>query len=236
MKENINGVECEYEYVRRETNDGNTVVFLHGWGGGLESFSGAFRAVTDMGVPALNFAFPKKVPSDWGVYDYASYLNNFLRSKDISDPIVIGHSFGGRIGIITAAQGLCSKLMLVDSAGMRPHFCLRKKLAVARYHRSIKRGKPLDGSGSIDYNNTDPEMRGVFVRIVNTHLEKLLPYIKCPTLIVWGKTDGETPPYMAKRLNARIDGSRLEYLDGGHYAYVESHYGFVRLVKSFITE
>ncbi len=79
-------------------------------------------------------------------------------------------------------------------------------------------------------------MRGGFVRIVNTHLEKLLPYIKCPTLIVWGRTDGETPPYMAKRLNARIDESRLEYLDGGHYAYVESHYGFVRLVKSFITE
>lgn len=218
----------------KQTTEGPSFFYTVGAEG--SNLFGAFRAVSDMGAAALNFAFPKKVPSDWGVYDYAVYLNTFLRKKGITDPIIVGHSFGGRIGLITAAQGLCSKLMLVDSAGMKPHFSLKKKLAIARYHRRVKRGKPLDGSGSIDYNNTDPEMRGVFVRIVNTHLEKLLPYVKCPTLIVWGRNDGETPPYMAKRLNARIDGSRLEYLDGGHYAYVESHYGFVGLLKSFITE
>ena len=38
MKENINGVECEYEYVRRETNDGNTVVFFNKWGGGGQKY------------------------------------------------------------------------------------------------------------------------------------------------------------------------------------------------------
>lgn len=233
MQDTIDGVRFEYE---RYSGTPPTVIFLHGWGGDIRSFVGAARFVSEMGTDAVNIAFPTQVPADWGTYDYAAFIQKFLKREGIVKPIVVGHSFGGRVAIILASQGLCGKLMLVDAAGMKPRFSIKRKIAVSRYHSRAKRGKPLDGMGSIDYNNTSGDMRKVFVRIVNTHLDKLLPYVNCPTSIVWGENDSDTPPYMAKRLHRGIKGSKLIYLNGGHYSYIDSSYGFFRAVKEFITE
>lgn len=236
MVTTVDGVLCEYDICRAPEHDRTVVLFLHGWGGGISSFAGAYKAVSAWGVPCVNFAFPKKVPSDWGVYEYAACVRDFLVEQNIVKPIIVGHSFGGRIAIILAAQGLAQKIVLVDSAGLKPKFSLKRKIRIARYHRAVKCGKSLDGFGSTDYNNMEPEMRGVFVRIVNTHLDKLLPYIKCKTLIYWGKNDKDTPLYMAKRLSREIKGSRLVTTDGGHYSYIDSQYGFLRELKNFVTE
>ena len=235
MTVTVDGVECEYEISRSE-GDTETVLFLHGWGGDLRSFAGAYSAVCGLGVSCINFAFPKRVPADWGVYEYAVCVNDFLNMLGVSEPIVVGHSFGGRIAIILASQGLCKKIMLVDSAGLKPKLNIRKKLRIVAYHRRVKRGKSLDGFGSMDYNNLEPEMRGVFVRIVNTHLDGLLPYIGCKTLLYWGRRDRDTPLYMAKRLKRGIADSELIVADGGHFAYAESGYGFASALKSFIME
>lgn len=239
MIETIDGVSCEYEYYDVGNDGGcprDTVVFLHGWGGGLSSFARAYSAVCRLGVYCVNFAFPTTVPSDWGIYEYASYVQEFLQIKNIRKPIVVGHSFGGRVALILAAKGLCKSIVLVDAAGLKPRFSLRKKIKIAQYHHRVKRGKPLDGMGSIDYNNIDASMRGVFVRIVNTHLDKLLPNISCKTLVFWGKRDTDTPPYMARRLKRGIENSELVFADGGHYSYIDSDYKFLRHLKSFILE
>ncbi len=236
MRGEIGGVRFEYEVNRLYFAGADVVLFLHGWGGDLRSFAGAFRAVSDLGLAAINFAFPTEVPPDWGVYDYATLVQKFTESVGAGGITVVGHSFGGRVAIILAAQKCVKKLVLVDAAGMKPRFNLKKKISVLRYKRSVKRGKPLDGMGSEDYNKTSGDGRKVFVRIVNTHLEKLLPYIDCPTLLVWGRKDVDTPLYMAKRLNHGIKNSRLCLLDGGHYCYTQSSHGFIRVLKNFIAE
>lgn len=237
----VDGVTCRYEIGRRPDGSESavcrdTVLFLHGWGGDLRSFARAYSVVGSWGVRCVNLEFPKTVPPEWGIYDYAAHVHSLLKSESIENPIVVGHSFGGRVALILAAQGLCKSIVLVDSAGLKPHFSLRKRIKIARYHSRVKRGKPLDGMGSLDYNNVDVGMRKVFVRIVNTHLDKLLPYIKCKTLIFWGKRDRDTPPYMARRLKRRIAGSEIVTVDGGHYSYLDSDYKFFGCLKSFILE
>ncbi len=231
------GVDAEFiDNTDEENKDNTAILLLHGWGGGLSSFLGVYNALSDMGCRVINYAFPKIVPDGWGTYDYAAHVAAFIDDRKLVEPIIIGHSFGGRVGIILAARGVAGKLVLVDSAGLKPRYSIKKNFAVYRYHRAVKRGKPLDGFGSTDYNNTSAGGRKVFVRIVNTHLDKLLPFVKCPTLIIWGKSDKDTPPYMAKRLHRGIAGSKLCFLDGGHYAYVDSHFGFINLLKPFVTQ
>ena len=234
MRVTLGDVVCEYEM--HKTDSADTVLFLHGWGGDLRSFAGAYSAVCDWGVSCVRLAFPKTVPSDWGIYDYATLVEKFIESLGITDPVIVGHSFGGRIALILAAQGKCKKLALTAAAGMKPKFSLKRAVRIAAYRRKKKRGKPLDGAGSLDYNNLEPEMRGVFVRIVNAHLDGLLPYIKCKTLLYWGRRDRDTPLYMAKRLKRGIADSELIVTDGGHFAYAESGYGFASALKSFIME
>lgn len=232
----VDGVQCSFEQFRTQSETDTVVLFLHGWGGDLSSFAGACRSVSDWGIRCVNFAFPKRVPFDWGVYEYAACVRDFMVEQNIEKPIIVGHSFGGRIAIILAAQGLAKKIVLVDSAGLKPKFSLKREIRIARYHHRVKCGKSLDGFGSTDYNNIESDMRGVFVRIVNTHLDRLLPFIKCNTLIFWGKKDKDTPPYMAKRLHRAIDNSTLVMVDGGHYSYIDANYAFINQLKQFITE
>ncbi|MCH5160985.1 MAG: alpha/beta hydrolase [Clostridiales bacterium] len=229
------GVSAEYIDNTDELNRYKTaVLLLHGWGGSLKSFAGVYNALSDMGCRVFNYAFPETVPETWGVYDYAAHVASFIEDNGLVNPIIIGHSFGGRVGIILASRGMVGKLVLVDSAGLKPRYSIKRNLAVLRYRRAVKHGKPLDGYGSADYNNTSGGQRKVFVRIVNAHLDNLTHSIKCPTLIVWGRNDKDTPPYMARRLHRSIKGSRLCFLDGGHFAYVDSHFGFVNLLKTFV--
>lgn len=236
MTTTASGVQCEYEAFNAQSKSNTVVLFLHGWGGDLSSFKGAYKSVADLGIPCVNFAFPKQVPSSWGVYEYASCVRDFMLEQGIEKPIIVGHSFGGRVAIILAAQGLAQKIVLVDSAGLKPKFSLKRKIRIARYHYRVKHGKSLDGFGSSDYNNVDKDMRKVFVRIVNTHLDRLLPYIKCDTMIFWGKRDRDTPPYMAKRLKRLIKNSTLIMTDGGHYSYIDSNFAFISQLKNFVME
>ena len=48
-------------------------------------------------------------------------------------------------------------------------------------------------SGSSDYNNSSPKMRAILSKVVNEDLKHVMPSIKCPTLLVWGKNDTATP-------------------------------------------
>ena len=234
MNITVNGISCEYELYRTDSPD--TVLFLHGWGGDLRSFAGVYKAMCGLNMTCLNLAFPPIVPPDWGIYEYAAYVKDVTAALKIENPVTVGHSFGGRVGIILAAQGACKKLVLVDSAGMKPRLSIKKKMRIAAYRRAVKHGKSLDGFGSADYNNVDMSMRGVFVRVVNTHLESLLPYIRCKTMLFWGRNDKDTPLYMAKRLRRGIADSKLVVVCGGHYAYIDAHYAFIQSLKNFILE
>jgi pimeloyl-ACP methyl ester carboxylesterase len=58
----------------------------------------------------------------------------------------------------------------------------------------------------------------------NTGLEKRLPLIDAPTLILWGERDAVLPPAYAKKMASRINGTtRVEMIAGaGHLAYLDA--------------
>jgi len=78
-------------------------------------------------------------------------------------------------------------------------------------------------------------MKKTFVNIISEDLSPLLKNIACPTLIIFGKDDKETPLYMAKKLNKKIKDSALIVFENcGHFAYLEDFYRFVAISKSFL--
>ena len=87
--------------------------------------------------------------------------------------------------------------------------------------------------GSADYRKLSGDMRETFKNIVNFHLDYCLEDIKCSTLIIWGKRDKDTPPYMARRLQRRIYNSGLVFLKGGHYSYLDCYGQFLAILNSY---
>ena len=90
---------------------------------------------------------------------------------------------------------------------------------------------PVVGARGVDwhtrtYGSTDYLAAGallpVLVRVVNENLTESAQLIACPTLLIWGTHDRETPPWLAKRYLELI-GSRatLEWLPHkDHHPYV----------------
>lgn len=217
---------------------GRAVVLLHGWGASAAAMDGAYRYLAAHGrsVYALDFPgfgasdFP---PETWGVYEYADCVQYVLSVLDIRRPVLVGHSFGGRVSLILGARGVAEKLVLADAAGLKPKPSLKKRWAQRRYKAAKRKGKACKYAGSPDYAALSPAMKKVFVRIVNTHLDGLLPKIQVPTLLFWGREDKDTPPYMAKRMHKKIKDSGLVMVNAGHFAYAERSDVFNAAVRVF---
>ena len=237
MKIEIAGTEIYYELAEGK---GIPIVLLHGWGGSHVSFAGVFNRLRADGRAAVVLDFPGFGESsppgrDWGIYDYANVTAQLIERLGLTQVILVGHSFGGRVSIIIGKLPFVKGIVLVDSAGMKPRRGVRYYVKVSAFKAARKLGLKIRG-GSADYRALSEDMRAVFKRVVNTHLECELAAIRCPTLIVWGKKDRDTPVYMAKRLSRNIADSAVVMLDGGHYSYIDSAPAFYRILTAFSEE
>lgn len=216
-------------------------MFLHGWGADSSIFGRVIFALPkNISVILIDFwGFGKtgEPTKSLTVYDYANETINIIDSLGITKFNIVGHSFGGRIGIIIASKlkSRVKKLILVDSAGVVPKRSLLFKLKVKRYKRIKKKvqdGKLCAGVlakyGSDDYKVLSPVMKETFVNVVNEDLVPLAKNIESKTYLIWGNKDKDTPLYMAKKLNKVIAGSSLYVIkDAGHYCFLDKFEDFV---------
>lgn len=222
------------------------IIFLHGWGGSVKSFMGVAKVFAGFGFFSVlldfaGFGDSGEPEEPKTIYDYAGDVEDFIDKFGLDCPFVVGHSFGGRVGIVLASLGRVGKLVLVDSAGLRPRFSLKKEIAVWKYKQTKKKvlkGKlpesALSRFGSSDYKSLSGVMRATFVNVVNEDLDYLLSSVMVPTLIVWGKKDKDTPLYMARRMRRGIENSRLLVYNAGHYSYLEHSSRFIEDVYDFL--
>ncbi len=122
MFENTQGLKLYYEVY----GQGPPILLLHGWGGNVNSLRPVFNHLTaSYRVYALDLpGFGRSTPpsSAWGTYDYAHLVAQFCSNLEIKSAHLIGHSFGGRVAINLCFYfpHLVNKLILVDSAGIKP--------------------------------------------------------------------------------------------------------------------
>lgn len=214
------------------------LVFLHGWGGQINSF----KFICDylqFDYKALFIDFPPfgkstQMDSPWTIFDYVELTLNIMREHNFNKPIVVGHSFGGRVATLLASGGYVGKLMLVDSAGLKPKRTIKYKLKCTINKLKAKLGAK-NIKGSSDYEALSPIMKKTFVNIVNTFLEKYATIIHISTYIFWGANDKQTPLYMAKRFNKLIKNSELVVIKkAGHFAYLDDLNTFVKVLHLLV--
>jgi pimeloyl-ACP methyl ester carboxylesterase len=133
-------------------------------------------------------------------------------------------------------------LVLVDSAGFVEGEGKKKVIGrVARFFRPLFKPAFMKSTrkgiyrllGAEDYVET-PELTETFKLVVSEDLSSFLPRITCPTLIIWGSEDRDTPVSFGKKMNELITDSKLVILEGaGHYSFLDKHDEFVVAAKDF---
>lgn len=249
MKKLIDNININYEVY----GEGKDVLVLHGWGAEIrtvkpvaDALSGKFKVWL---VDLPGFGESDEPPENWDVYSYADFVKKLTEELEISDPILIGHSFGGRLSIILAAKKMLNppKIILVDSAGIKPkrgidYYCKVYTYKIMKHVAALtgKISKSLEDKikskfGSSDYKNASQTMRAVFVRVVNEDLTYLLKDIPCPTLLFWGENDDATPLSDAKKMEKLIpDAGIVTVPGGGHYSYLDNFAMFNAVANKFL--
>lgn len=221
------------------------MVFLHGWGANRESLRGVAtlfqhtHCVHLLDLPGFGEA---PVPPDgWGTIEYADLVQQFVLDVVAGPVLLVGHSFGGRVGVRLASRRLSQvrALVLMGVPGLPQSTWSKARLrrtGIRWLRRGLGLARPLIGSRGLDWHTARfgskdylaaGVMRGVLVKTVTEDLTESARAIACPTLLVWGTDDGETPPWLAARYQSLMDGRATKVLlphkDHFLYAGTGSH-------------
>lgn len=248
MEIKINDVTIHY--IDEGNKEQDAVLILHGWGQEIATMQRVHDALKHTHrVVTIDFPGFGKSPEPsrvYSVYDYTSVIESLVLELELRNLTIIGHSFGGRIGIIYASRNTTlKKLILVDSAGILPkrgfsyyrrvymYKTLKQflKLPILRsYEHDIKKK-----FGSSDYQSASPRIRQIMIGVVNEDLQPLLSKILVPTLLFWGDLDDATPLSDAQIMEKEIPNAGLVVAKGaGHYSFLEQFDLFYRVVASFL--
>lgn len=245
------GVRMRY----RVSGSGQPVVLMHGWGCRADTLASVERVALGAGCRVYNVDFPGFGESSephyaWGVEEYTRLIEKLVEAEKIEAPTLLGHSFGGRVGILYASRHPeVRRLVLVDAAGIKPRRSLNYYRKVYTFKAAKALAKLFLGKeaaqrridamrarrGSSDYAGASPMMRSILSKVVNEDLKSRLPLIKAPTLLIWGEADTATPLADAKTMDRLIPDSGLVSFPGcGHYSFLDNPGQFAAVLTSFL--
>ncbi len=206
-----------------------TIVILHGWGLSGEKF---LPLVDELKKRGYSVFFPDlpgfgstEIPSHpLKLEDYARFLYQYLRENNIVEPVLIGHSFGGRVSLKYEKMYPKSVRALILSgtpgftlSNRRIHaFLLAAKLGKRIFSLPIlSRLKETAQSllyyfgGSQDFYKAHGVMRETFKNIVHEELLSCMKRVAVPCLLIWGENDILVPIKVAYLMKTAISGSQL---------------------------
>lgn len=230
-----------------------SIVILPGWGNTRETFElfiNYFREkyrIIIIDYPGFGkSSFPKR---DLDINDYAQLIKEFLEDLGIFNPIIIAHSFGGRIATLLSSKYhiKIEKMVFMDVAGLRRKSLKRWfKVKIYKINKFLiktfvkkQQEKHLEKLrkkyGSSDYNSLTDEMVKTFSNIVNEDLRKYIPNIKEELLLLWGMNDCDTPLKDGYYFNKKVDNSALIIFPRGtHFVYLEYPCTVCKIIESFV--
>ncbi len=253
-------IDIHYEIFGNEENENSDVrplLLLHGWMGKIESWAPVYlHFMKTRKVYAIDFPFQGGTSTEpeesWGIPEFSQMVYDFINEQNIVGCDVIGHSFGGRVIIYLSSlyKDLFSKIVLTDSAGVKPKMTIKKffkiysykfikniyKLFLSKEKYEDKLSKLRMKRGSSDYATLKSDVqRETFNKIINLDLTSKLQDISSPTLLIWGENDQDTPLYMAHTMEKKIKDCGLVIIENaGHFAYLDNTNKFLVVTNEFL--
>lgn len=210
------------------------MIALHGWGRRGSDFDAVLAGVDAVAFDLPGFGATPAPETPMGAAGYADVVETAIAELGEGPYVVVGHSFGGRIGTVLAARrpDLVRALVLTGvpllrrAEGRRPPASYRLvRWLHARGLVSDARMEKLKRSrGSADYRAATGVMRDVLVTVVNESYADELAALRCPVTLLWGAEDTDVPPSIAVRAAELIPGPvTLDTIDGvGHLTVIDA--------------
>ena len=248
---NIDDLSINYEI----NGAGEDVLLIHGWGSDLRCFANLSNLLMTkyriISIDLPGFGKSSMLKNSFSVDDYADIIIKFLNDLKVSNVILIGHSYGGRIILkLNSRSSLpfnIKKNVIIDGAGIKPKRSLKTRFKILTFKMLkvlikiliINNDKKNEIEteirkkfGSADYSSAPKVLQETLVKSVNEDLSPLLKNMR-ETLLIWGDKDTDTPLWMAKKMEKEINNSGLVVLNGGHFSFIDDQFTFSKVIMSY---
>jgi pimeloyl-ACP methyl ester carboxylesterase len=208
------------------------VLALHGWMRTHRDFDGLLDGLDAIAVDLPGFGAAPPPPEAWSTAQYAVWVSPIL-DEMAPRPVVLGHSFGGRVAAQLAAvhPDRIGALVLSAVPRLAPDGRdgdQRRRPALAfRVGKALYRTKLIGEDrmetlrrryGSADYRAASGVMRDVLVKAVNETYDRQLAAYPGPIELVWGEQDDQAPVSVAEAaIKGRPDGHLVSLPGVGHF-------------------
>lgn len=234
----------------------DVIVVLHGWGLSGERFASLSEDLRNLNYHVLNPDMPGFGKSELpekplALKDYAYFLHEYLLRHKIKNPILVGHSFGGRVAL--RYQEMYPKstraLILSGTPGFTPIAKTKLLLFIflakfgkqifslpifSKFQESVRRWYYYF-VGAKEYFKANGAMRETFKNVVREELVTSMKVVVAPCLLVWGENDIIVPSYIAEKMIKVIKNSKLVVIPGvDHGVPFKQPKLFVEAIKEFL--
>ena len=243
-------IEKKFKYI--EKGDGEILLLLHGLFGAL----GNFVHVIDHFSKKYKISIPLLPIYDLPLFEstvkgLVKFVHKFIEHKKYKSVVLVGNSLGGHIAllyalahpekvkavILTGSSGLFESTGLGEGFPQRGNYeYIKERVAYTFYDPKTATKELVDEVFEVVND------RSKVLKIISTaksamrnNLSKLLPKIKAPTFLIWGKNDKITPPYVGEEFMKLISNAELQFIDKcGHAPMMETPEEFNRFLEDFL--
>jgi pimeloyl-ACP methyl ester carboxylesterase len=243
--------EGQFKYLESGKSKDKVLLLLHGLFGSLSNFDGLveyFSKKMNVVVPVLPiFDLPLRKATLLGLL---KYVVDFVEERGYKQINVLGNSLGGHIALLYALEKpeKVASIILTGSSGLfesamgstfpkRSNYEYIESVTKKTFYNPDVATKKLvdDIFGIVNDRNKAIRIISTAKSAIRHNLENKLSAIQAPTLLVWGKQDEVTPPFVAEKFNELIDNSELEFVDKcGHAPMMEHPHLFNEILNTFL--
>lgn len=229
------------------------IIVLHGWGLNGEVYSGLSQLLKREGftvfIPDLPGFGKEPLRSPTMILDdYVDFIDEFLNANKIVKPIIIGHSFGGRVALKYAFKypQKVTKLVFTGAPVIRSRVFKRKISRIVsiaggllirflpKTTKDFLRKLLYFSIGEWDYYNAGP-LKQVFKNIISEDLVFYAKNVKTPVLLVWGEKDKVVPVSDIEKIAKIIPHASFSIAkDASHKLPYEKPVEFFKAIKPFL--
>lgn len=213
-----------------------TLYIIHGWTYSIEPWTATVSILRTKDIDVHQLRVPGLTAESgevWDIDGYVEWLHGEL--EGVENPVVLGHSNGGRISLnyLKAYPGSFEKLILLNAAGInvsnekismkRRVFRIAAKLLKPLKYIPLVRKMVYRLIGGSDYDRAPANMKKTLHNMLESDKNLDLTDIQTPTAVLWGKDDPITPLAQGRKIAHNLPDATIREFDGWAHAPYITH-------------
>ncbi len=185
------------------------------------------------------------LPAAWKLGDFTNFYRDFFTRLNISPKVLLGHSFGGTLALLLAANGVGKQVIVMDSPALPFSLAgadylramLEEAKDVLRQRRDLARlSETALAAGTLlaTVARHPEDIPLLFRGGPKLDISKDLARIKVPVEVFWGANDQIVPLAMGQKMHALLPRDHFTVLAGrGHnYPVTDPEFTYRQLLPS----